>query len=224
MQVKQKKLFLSMVCLLTLIWWVGSASAMNLVVNGDFQLGNQDFTSAYTYVSSPGDRALWDESTYAIGNNPLNYHSSWVPGFLPCDGTEMMIVNGATKADVKVWTQSVTVAQNTQYYFSAYVASSYPTSPAILDFSINGQSIGTIHASATVGEWQLFYATWYSGSNGEANLALVNQNTIANGNDFALDNIRLDTSSPVPVPSTVLLLGSGLVGLGLLRRRWSLKK
>jgi hypothetical protein len=29
---------------------------------------------------------------------------------------------------------------------------------------------------------------------------------------------------PVPVPSTILLMGSGLVGLALLRRKWSLKK
>ena len=38
---------------------------------------------------------------------------------------------------------------------------------------------------------------------------------------IGLDNV---TVSSVPLPPAVLLLGSGLVGLGLLRRKWSLKK
>lgn len=36
---------------------------------------------------------------------------------------------------------------------------------------------------------------------------------------IALDNLNVQTSSPVPEPSTFLLLGAGLAGIGLLRRR-----
>ncbi len=44
----------------------------------------------------------------------------------------------------------------------------------------------------------------------------------ASGWGPALDNVTVNYV--VPLPSTMLLLSSGLVGLGLLRRKWSLKK
>ncbi len=43
------------------------------------------------------------------------------------------------------------------------------------------------------------------------------------GDDFAMGRMVSAPSSAVPVPPTVLL-GSGLAGLGMLRRKWSLKK
>lgn len=159
----------------------------NLIVNGDFESGNFGFTSDYNY--SPTN--LVPEGTYAVLPNPQTAH----PGFAPCGdhtsgGGNMMAVNGAGVPNQNVWCQTVSVQPNTQYVFSAWVTSLHSSSPARLQFSINGNTIGPIFvAPSTTCTWLNFYTTWNSGANTSANICIVNQNTVLGGNDFALDDI-----------------------------------
>jgi gliding motility-associated-like protein len=159
----------------------------NLIVNGDFEGGNFGFTSDYTY--SPTN--LVPEGTYAVLPNPQAAH----PGFAACGdhtsgGGNMMAVNGAGTPNQNVWCQTVAIQPNTQYIFSAWVTSLHPSSPARLQFSINGGTIGPIFtAPSTTCTWLNFYTTWNSGANTSATICIVNQNTVLGGNDFALDDI-----------------------------------
>ncbi|MFN4256497.1 MAG: PKD domain-containing protein [Saprospiraceae bacterium] len=158
----------------------------NLIENPGFGAGTAGFSSAYNY--SPGN--LWPEGTYDITDNPQASH----PNFAPCqdhsgDGN-MMVVNGAGIAGVEVYCQTVSVNPNTEYIFSAWVASVIPTAPAQLQFSINGTLLGSIlNAPGGTCAWVNFYQIWNSGANGSANICIVNQNTALSGNDFAIDDL-----------------------------------
>lgn len=175
-------------------WW--QVTGTNVVTNGDFTNGNTGFTSAYTYMPKTGTpSALYAEGTYSVYTDPSAVHSSFTAfadhtGNSPSNKRNMLIVNGASAANVTVWTQNITVAANTDYVFSVWVASTTPSSPAQLQFSINGSPLGsTINASATTGSWQYFTTTWTSTTAGTFPIALVNQNTASSGNDFAVDDI-----------------------------------
>ena len=159
----------------------------NLIVNGDFSAGNTGFTSGYAYTPPPNS----SQGQYWVSTNA----QPWNGGMAPCGdhttGTgNMLLVNGATTANVSVWCETINVIPNTDYAFSTWLATLTASNPAQLQFSINGALLGPVFtASITNCIWQQFYSTWNSGANTTASICVVNQNTIASGNDFALDDI-----------------------------------
>jgi hypothetical protein len=159
----------------------------NLVTNGDFEGGNTDFTSDYTY--NPGN--LVPEGVYDVLDDPQSAHS----GFASCDdhtsgSGNMMCVNGAGTPNQNVWCQTVAVMPNTQYVLSAWVTSVVASSPARLQFNINGSPVGPIfNAPGSTCVWQQYFQVWNSAGNTSATICIVNQNTTLGGNDFALDDI-----------------------------------
>lgn len=158
----------------------------NLIVNGDFSAGNTGFTSDYKHTTTNVT-----EGEYIIGPNA----QAWNPAMSNCGdhttgNSNMMIVNGSSTANSIVWTQTVTVTPNTNYALSMWVQSVHPLAPAQLQFSINGQKLGTpINANATPCTWRQFYTTWNSGTHTTVVISVVNLNTAFGGNDFALDDI-----------------------------------
>lgn len=84
---------------------------INLINNGDFESGNSNFSSNYTY--SPGN--LWPEGVYDVLADPSTAHSN----FAACNdhtsgGGQMMAVNGNAVPNQNVWCQTVSIQPNTE--------------------------------------------------------------------------------------------------------------
>ncbi|MBO9631765.1 MAG: gliding motility-associated C-terminal domain-containing protein [Chitinophagaceae bacterium] len=158
----------------------------NLVVNGDFSAGNTGFISDYLYALPPN----MHESEYFVGPSaPI-----WHPGMSDCpdhtgNNGNMMLVNGATVPNVRVWAQTITVKPNTNYEFSAWVQTLNNASPADLRFSINGQPLGPPLVSGAACDWKQCFATWNSGNQTSVTITLNNMSLSYAGNDFGLDDI-----------------------------------
>ncbi|MBS1656041.1 MAG: hypothetical protein JSU05_14410, partial [Bacteroidetes bacterium] len=104
---------------------------------------------------------------------------------------------------------------NTNYAFSVWVESLAALNPANLRFSINNSIIGNnILAGSTACQWSNFYTAWNSGSNNTATITIVNNNTIADGNDFAIDDISFATTGLVYDSLKVTVLPKPTISAG----------
>lgn len=183
----------------------------NLIYNGDFEAGNVGFGSGYTYAGT-GSNALWNEATYSVVANPNSVHNN----FSNCPdhsnpGTLQMVINGSPVAGVVVWSQSVAVIPWADYEFTYWLQSVVAENPSQVQLYVNGVAAGPVYTAnlATCAIKQFVYNT-NAGANTILNLELINQNTVASGNDFALDDIEFkqvlfatDNSVQINVTPTV---------------------
>ena len=176
----------------------------NLIVNGTFENGNVGFLSSYRYTSV----ADWHQGIYGILQNAsdLNTTAGAFAGYGLLDNNNtthyQMVVDGATTANVTVWSQTVKVVPNSTYQFTYWlrnIKNTTDNNPSIIQLYANNQAAGTAFtAPATVADGYVqYYYNWDSGSNTSVTLDLRNQNTISGGNDFALDNIDFRTVTQV---------------------------
>jgi hypothetical protein len=171
----------------------------NLIVNGDFEAGNTGFLSSYSYSTGTNT----NQGVYTVTDNAKSLNGAFSP-ITP--GNKQMVIDGATIANVTVWSQTVSVIPNSTYQFTYYLRREVDANPSIIQLYANNQALGTpFTASSAVTVYKKYYYNWFSGSSTSVTLDLRNQNTIANGNDFSLDNIDFKTVSQVS--SSVIVTG-----------------
>jgi hypothetical protein len=169
---------------------------VNLVKNGDFESGNNEFHSQYGYSFD-----LYPEGLYAVVHQPHQTHHDFTYNGDHTTGKgKMMVVNGATESGKTVWQQHTDILLTKRVYvFSAWFMTVSPASnPAVLDLSVNGEAIASVQLPANTYQWLHFSGHWIASDQTEdVNLKIVNRNTIAGGNDFAIDDIALYPCEPI---------------------------
>jgi len=189
-----------------------SAESIELIVNGDFELGNTGFSSDYPYTpGTTGAAAQYDLTTDPGKSHPAVNDPSY--GDHTTGSGLMMAVNPGSTPGVVVWSQSVGVTPYAPYTFSAWISNwaREGRSPAELDFLFDGTSLGTFQAPATPGVWDEFTATWASQGKTPITVEIIDRNLASNGNDFALDDLslRLGPGSPAVWADPVELIVNG---------------
>ena len=173
----------------------------NLVINGDFSQGNVGFTNNYK-DSING---------YHVGTFTVDTTSSiWHPFLSSChDHTtgkgNMLLANGSPVQGAAVWQETINnILPNTNYVFSTWLQSLSINNPALIQFYVNGKPIGDpVSAILDTCIWQQPLVSWNSGNNTTATIAIVNQDTIGAGNDFALDDISFSATTIIKDSITI---------------------
>ncbi len=152
----------------------------NLVVNGDFEQGNIDFATDYSYVND----GYYGHYYIAHDNHEMwSWDNDTIFDHTTGSGLWMMVDAYSGR---KVWSQTVEVIPNRDYVFSAWFVTD---NIANVRFEINDQQSDIFTTPQQWGVWERKQFVWNSGSNTTANIKIVTGFATSNGNDFGIDDI-----------------------------------
>lgn len=161
------------------------ANSTNLIVNGDFEAGNSGFESEYTY-----DNKLSAYKTYTIAKTPNAVATNLGSFGDHTSGKGNMMIVRSSKANFKIWRQTVEVEPNTDYELSAFFTrlKNEKVAPKV-GFYINDALIENAKFTGVPGVWQGFKEKWNSKDKTSATITLRNSTSF--DTFFVFDDISL---------------------------------
>ena len=224
-----------LVALVVVATWSTSLHAQTVTLyQQDFQSTSGPNGDIYFNVTSPYNGITDGTGTGAsfAGNSLLNGQiitsATGIPSGQGGSGFFLFNNTAGTTSDyssgMEIWgTQTgITVAANSTYTFSFYLANDNTVNNAVIQPIIDGVALSSGVTAAGTGTWEQFSFSWNSGTNTTANLELTDLSSNPTGNDFGVDTIALTGPAPLPeLPVPVLLsLGLGVVGVMQITRRY----
>lgn len=191
----------------------------NLFVNGDFEQGLTGFVTDYRIYPNIGG-VCGQFGILGVSTTPRNFQSTWcnysnhTPG-----GSNMLIIDGHCQAGARIWSETVTVAQNENYTFSGWASSN--TYDRVwngiesayvpkLRVRINGvdliNNFNVLWDNCT--GWVQFTTPWSSGTNTTAVIEIYDDNLNNSANDFNLDDLSF-SNCPETTDQVTVFASSG---------------
>lgn len=167
------------------------ADAVNLVRNGDFELGNQDFTSQYNFTTQRSA-----DAQYGVVADPRTWYNAvncrTCVDHTGLNGGKLLVVDGAIDASLPVWCQTITTTVNTNHTLSIWVNKYSTPELATLGLFIDGvQMIEVNDGNNYVGEWRQYSFDWNSGNKTSFDFCIKVTSTSSAGNLIGIDDISI---------------------------------